>query len=287
MRDAAPDLSPVTGAVDEVASQVTAVAGDVTALSARLDATDARLAGIETQPIPKAELPAEVVAAYETRLGEMQGAIDRRFDAMQGAQDEKLAGIEASLTAKLAEIEAAQAAASDAEAAAMATAKAAEARAALAEIQAALDSGSGFAGPAGRLVRYGGCARRLRALAKVAETGVPTLASLQAEFPAAARAALAAATKAAASDGSVDRLTAFLRTQMGARSLEPREGDDPDAVLSRAEAAVASGRSGHGADRDRRPARGGQGRHWPTGSRRPKPGARRWRRRKPFRTTEQ
>ena len=34
---------------------------------------------------------------------------------------------------------------------------------------------------------------------------------------------------------------AFLRTQVGARSLEAREGDDPDAVLSRAEAALARG----------------------------------------------
>jgi hypothetical protein len=34
----------------------------------------------------------------------------------------------------------------------------------------------------------------------------------------------------------------FLRSQTGARSLAPRAGDDPDAVLSRAEAAVRDGR---------------------------------------------
>lgn len=33
----------------------------------------------------------------------------------------------------------------------------------------------------------------------------------------------------------------FLRVQTGARSVEPREGDDPDAVLSRADAAVKAG----------------------------------------------
>ena len=38
-----------------------------------------------------------------------------------------------------------------------------------------------------------------------------------------------------------ERATSFLRTQTGARSLEPREGNAPDAILSRAEAALASG----------------------------------------------
>ena len=33
----------------------------------------------------------------------------------------------------------------------------------------------------------------------------------------------------------------FLRVQTGARSIEPREGSDPDAVLSRANAAVETG----------------------------------------------
>ncbi|AWX92777.1 hypothetical protein DPM13_05185 [Paracoccus mutanolyticus] len=33
----------------------------------------------------------------------------------------------------------------------------------------------------------------------------------------------------------------FLRVQTGARSVEPREGSDPDAILSRANAAVEAG----------------------------------------------
>jgi hypothetical protein len=37
------------------------------------------------------------------------------------------------------------------------------------------------------------------------------------------------------------RITAFLRAQTGARSLTPREGNDPDAILSRAEAALREG----------------------------------------------
>jgi hypothetical protein len=35
---------------------------------------------------------------------------------------------------------------------------------------------------------------------------------------------------------------AFLRHQLDVRSVEPREGDDPDAILSRAEAALRDSR---------------------------------------------
>ena len=77
------------------------------------------------------------------------------------------------------------------------------------------------------------------ALAALAETGVPTRAALAESFPEAARAALAAARAEAGEGASV---SAFLRSQLGMRSLTPRAGDDPDAVLSRAEAALAEGR---------------------------------------------
>jgi len=58
---------------------------------------------------------------------------------------------------------------------------------------------------------------------------------------AAARAALPVALRDTAGEDAVDRFTAFLQSQVGGRSLDPREGDDPDAVLSRAEAALRSG----------------------------------------------
>lgn len=71
---------------------------------------------------------------------------------------------------------------------------------------------------------------------------VPTLERLRAEFPAAARAGLAAAVNAAPNDGgALGVIGDFLRVQTGARSVEPREGDDPDAVLSRADAALKAG----------------------------------------------
>jgi hypothetical protein len=78
-------------------------------------------------------------------------------------------------------------------------------------------------------------------IAGLAETGVPTLTDLQRSFPAVARDALAAALRAQTPTGWGDRISAFLRAQTGARSLSPREGSDPDAILSRAEARLADG----------------------------------------------
>lgn len=70
---------------------------------------------------------------------------------------------------------------------------------------------------------------------------VPTLDQLRADFPAAARDGLAASLKDAPKAGALDAIGNFLRVQTGARSVEPREGDDADAILSRADAAVKAG----------------------------------------------
>ncbi|MBV0891759.1 hypothetical protein KTN05_07835 [Paracoccus sp. Z118] len=69
---------------------------------------------------------------------------------------------------------------------------------------------------------------------------VVPLDQLQAEYDAAARAALSAALESGAAQGG-NSFTNFLRAQTGARSVVPREGSDPDAVLSRAGAAVTRG----------------------------------------------
>ena len=78
-------------------------------------------------------------------------------------------------------------------------------------------------------------------LTEAADRGLVTQQALAEAFPAAARKALDSALRAETGDGIGERLYSFLRIQTGARSLEPREGNDPDAVLSRAEAAVQSG----------------------------------------------
>jgi len=78
-------------------------------------------------------------------------------------------------------------------------------------------------------------------LAANAELGVPTLADLKLGFTAPARAALDASRRELAGGSAGQRIGAFLQTQLGARSTVPRDGDGPDAILSRAEAAIAEG----------------------------------------------
>jgi len=76
------------------------------------------------------------------------------------------------------------------------------------------------------------------ALSGPANDGVATLATLQNGFDQVARNALSLARS---NDESGGGLGGFLQRRLGARSVEPREGDDPDAVLSRAQAALMSG----------------------------------------------
>jgi hypothetical protein len=79
------------------------------------------------------------------------------------------------------------------------------------------------------------------ALSDAAATGVATLEQLRKDFPAAARRALKTSLQTEAGGGLTDKLTAYLKAQVGARSLEEREGDDPDAILSRVEGALSRG----------------------------------------------
>ena len=61
------------------------------------------------------------------------------------------------------------------------------------------------------------------------------MATLRDRFPDAAHAAIRASIVASAGDGIMARSRAFLEAQVASRSLTPKEGTSPDAVLSRME----------------------------------------------------
>ncbi|MHA1128739.1 MAG: COG4223 family protein [Alphaproteobacteria bacterium] len=71
-----------------------------------------------------------------------------------------------------------------------------------------------------------------------ASNGVATMAKLRADFPEAAHAAIRASILASAGDGVFASISAFTKAQVAGRSLTPQDGVGPDAVLSRAEAAL-------------------------------------------------
>lgn len=187
---------------------------------AALDTIAERLSTLEKRPLTQSVSP-EAMQAYEDELNRLTGELKAAVDAQRSEVAEILNSARAS------------------EDQATRNAQVAQARAAAARIVAAVDNGEPFA-DAIEVLQSSGDFEVPAALTDAAAEGVPTLAALQSQFPQAARAALAAAREeaAAAGDGGV---FSFLERRLGARSVVPQDGDDPDAVLSRAEAAVKSG----------------------------------------------
>ena len=243
----APDsMTDTTAAIEAARVRLEAAIATVEATSAaRATALDSRLAALETRfndleerPVVTAggEVDATALAALEQQLKALRDEVDA-----QRAASGTIAGeLEAMATDARARADAAEQQAATLRADAEAAAQAAIGRAALSRVQAAVEAGGPYASALADLRDTG--AEIPTALDAEAKDGVPTLADLQHGFPAAARAALDASIRATMGDSWLDRLTALFRTQTGVRSLEPRSGDDPDAVLSRAEAALGDGR---------------------------------------------
>jgi len=187
-------------------------------LNSKLAEIDDRLTEVEKLPVSGSTASSAAIAAYERELQ----ALREMFEAQR-------AEIQTIASTATAQVESAER-----------LAKEAAVQAAVSRIAAALDSGGPFAEALNDLKSVGNIEIPAE-LGAVATAGAPTQMGLQEQFPDAARAALQASIQLGVEDGTTSRLTAFMRTQLGARSLEPREGDDPDAILSRAEAALRDG----------------------------------------------
>lgn len=213
-----PDTSPLEGQIAGLDGKVTELGRDVsdaaTQLGTAIGELDTRLTELEKRPVTE---------------GVSQAAID--------AYERELARLREAVTEQRGEVEALIAEARMLDETAAEAARAAVAQTALARLRAALDSGDPFRGALDDLAASGVALPDV--LTGPADVGVATMAALRAGFPDPARRALADA-RAAASDDNAG-LGAFLQRQLGARSVEAREGDDPDAILSRAEAALTNG----------------------------------------------
>ncbi len=215
------DTSEVSGAVGELAMSVEALSGRITDLESRPVVTDTGDSGAS----------AEEIAALQSALDEQS----RRLDEQSQQLDEQSRQI----AAKSEEIASLQAGAANAEAAARSEAEKILARAALTRVVTAVESGEAFE-PALSDLEEVAPVEVPEALRTAASAGVPTISDLRDSFPGAARAGLAAARKNTP-EAEVQGVGAFLRRTLGARSVTPRDGDDPDAILSRSEAALKQG----------------------------------------------
>ncbi|UWR84411.1 hypothetical protein K4L05_17105 [Phaeobacter inhibens] len=216
--DIARDIAPLTQQIDTLTREVASLRSSEAAtgsdeLAGAIETLAARVDALESRPITDAASPA-AVAAFEAELSKLQDSL-----AAQRAEVEKMVEEARAMDAASAE-----------------AARIASAQTIVARLRSSIDAGTSFGGMIEELQAVGVTAPE--ALTGSAEAGVSTRASLRDGFAPAARDALASARQATKGTGGI---AAYVQRQLGARSVAPRDGDDPDAVLSRAEAAVQSG----------------------------------------------
>jgi hypothetical protein len=227
-------------------TQVSVLSDQVQTLQADLQKADARLASLETAPAPQSD--AGQIAALELRLAALESkpmpagtdsaALDQLRAEVAAIKTNGVAVMSAQVQADLdSKVQATEAKLTAIEQSAQAQAAATLTRAALGQIAAALDSGAPYPSAIAALAG----ADIAVVLTDNASAGLPSLQALQASFPDSARTALEAALRANMGESWSERVGNFLRTQVGVRSLTPRDGPDPDAILSRAEAALTAG----------------------------------------------
>lgn len=254
------DLARMDAALDDRRAALEALGAAQGDIARRMDALDrAAASGLARVDDPLAlqmELAAvrKAIAQQQADFERMQADIIAQRDAAQGEFETLSATarseIETLLTEARTQVETLSAAATEQVDAAAQQAEelrkatvaanlATTRRAALETLLAAVKTGQAYADQLGRV-------RELdldppEVLDLSAATGVPSLSALQASFPGFARTALDTARKIEAGETAGARFGSFLRSQVGVRSLTPQDGDDADAVLSRAEAALRAG----------------------------------------------
>ena len=235
----AAELQAGLAALEEARAGISATRDD---LNARMEAfaadVTARLAEVEIPTVDLGAADAAIsgaVQAYKDEVAALRDETRARFEALSADVQSQLGAGSAAIVEALEANQRLEEERAAREAAAQAAEAAAQRAVALSQLQVALENGAPFADALAQLPDVPA------PLPDLAESGVPTQADLEEAFPPLAREALSNALRSADTSGAESRISAFLRTQLGMRSLVPKEGDDPDAVLSRIEAAVSAG----------------------------------------------
>ena len=226
--------SPASDTPANLNATLSAQASQIAALGQAVDDLRAALPADLAQRLDSQKAALDELSARPTIDPETAQRVQQVADSVAQTQAQLRQASEAA-TAELARVRAEAAALQDASAEA---ARRARTAAAAATLSSALTTG-----------QPGATGGRDAAVAQLEQAGVAVpqaltaeivpLDQLQASFADAARAGLGASLGAGDTGGSA--LGNFLRAQTGARSIEPREGGDPDPILSRADAAVARG----------------------------------------------
>ena len=229
-------------------AKISAQASEITELRDQIAAVPAPdLSGVEAAQAATADAMVaadERITALETRLNDLSNRAGDSGSVSTAAYEAELDALRAEMEnlrgTAIAELESARDQVAEIENNAEAVARAATGRASLARIQSGMETGA----PLGEALDD--LAAALQADVPAALTavrdGTPTLAALQSDFPALARAALATARAEGVSGEAEGGFASFLRNQFDVRSVAPKDGDGTDAILSRAEATLRHGR---------------------------------------------
>ena len=229
-------------------AKISAQASEITELRDQIAAVPVPdLSGFEAAQAATADAMVaadERITALETRLNDLSNRAGDSGSVSTAAYEAELDALRSEMEnlrgTAIAELESAREQAAEIENNAEAAARAATGRASLARIQSGMETGA----PLGEALDD--LAAALQADVPAALTavrdGTPTLAALQSDFPALARAALATARAEGVSGEAEGGFASFLRNQFDVRSVAPKDGDGTDAILSRAEATLRQGR---------------------------------------------
>ncbi|MEI4197529.1 COG4223 family protein [Roseovarius sp. E0-M6] len=227
--DQSAEIADLSDRLESAESQSDTEAPDLSGIESSLDDLGTRLDDLT-----------ERMETIDTRVSDLEARPTAPTEGGSGATSEELADLRETLNTQREQIETLMDNAARQEEMAQQSARDTLRRAALTRLQTALDTGAPFDTALSDLRDTG---QDIPApLSQVAETGVPTLSDLRQSFPDAARDALTAARRSGSEESENGGFASFLSSQLGVRSLEPREGSGPDAVLSRAEAALREGR---------------------------------------------
>ena len=224
--------------IDEQGATIDQQGTLISSLSADLKASTAQIGSLNDVNASQDTLISELIAKIDARpapTGDVELPAD--LAALLQEQKDEISSLQGDLKdmAKFAEGQI-QTAQEKAEAAEVAQARA-KARDGLNTVRLALASGEPFGDVLGEI---SGAVDVPETLSAVAD-GVPTQSSLQNEFGAFSRNALAASNRELSGDSTSERVGLFFKDIVGSRSLTPQEGDSPNAVLSRVEASVKNG----------------------------------------------
>jgi hypothetical protein len=264
--DQAQTASDAIAALDRRVMAVEAMTADLPSLRSDVDALGARIATLETDVKGLAtandlEAVKAEVADLGGRLGDVSGvasaqdlaALTTRVDRLEAAPAAGAAGADVASTALVGRVDDTEktlAALTDRVAAleerlsasgSMVESENAARAIALTSLRRAAEGGDPFAADLDMAAAFGVAGESVDALRPYAANGVATEAELAAGFPAVADAILAATADGKPEGGFFAGLFDSVRGLVSIRPSGPMPGDDPPAIVSRMQAAVAGG----------------------------------------------